>query len=191
VATIKKRPSMDRKLILYIAMSLDGYIAKKDDNIDFLSIVERPNEDYGYSDFLQNIDTVIWGRKTFDKVLSFGNGVPHKNKKVYVISKSKQGEIEHAEYANNIVELVNYLKLQKGKDIYCDGGADIVYELLNYRLFDSIIISVIPHLLGDGIKLFKDKNIEQEIKFKRSISYPSGLVQLWYDLKDENKVNES
>lgn len=122
---------MNRKLILYIAMSLDGYIAKKDGNIDFLSIVETPNEDFGYSDFLQNIDTVIWGRKTFDKVLSFGNGVPHKDKKVYVISKSKQGTIEHAEYASNAVELIKTLKHQTGKDIYCDGGAEIVYELLS------------------------------------------------------------
>lgn len=173
---------MNRKLILYIAMSLDGYIAKKDNSIDFLSIVETSNEDFGYSDFLQNIDTVIWGRKTFDKVLSFGNGVPHKDKKVYVISKSKQGTIEHVEYTSNVVELVKTLKHQKGKDIYCDGGAEVVYELLSHRLFDRVIVNLIPHLLGDGIKLFKENNLEQRLRFKRSISYPSGLVQLWYDV---------
>ena len=175
---------MNRKLILYIAISLDGYIAKKDDNIDFLSIVETANEDFGYSEFLQNIDTVIWGRKTFDKVLSFGSGVPHKDKKVFVISSTRTGKEEHAEYFNNVVDLVKSLKHQKGKDIYCDGGAEIVYELLNHRLFDRIIVSVIPHLLGDGIRLFKDKNVEQQLTFKRSISYPSGLVQLWYETKN-------
>lgn len=171
---------MNRKLILYIAMSLDGYIAKKDDNIDFLSIVETPEEDYGYADFLQNIDTVIWGRKTFDKVLSFGNGVPHKSKKIFVISKTRKGKEEHAEYADDVVSLVKSLKQQEGKDIYCDGGAEIVFELLNNNLFDQLIVNIIPHLLGEGIRLFKDENIEQKIKFKRSISYPSGLVQLWY-----------
>ena len=67
---------MNRKVILYIAMSLDGYIAKHDDNIDFLSIVETPGEDFGYHDFLQNIDTVIWGRRTYDKVKSFGIEFP-------------------------------------------------------------------------------------------------------------------
>ena len=174
---------MNRKLILYIAMSLDGYIAKRDDNIDFLSIVETPNEDFGYLDFLQNIDTVIWGRKTFDKVLSFGNGVPHKEKKVYVISATKTGKVEHAEYSNNVVDLVKCLKQEKGNDIYCDGSSEIVFELLNHRLFDRVIVSVIPHLLVDGIRLFKDSNIEQYLQFKRSISYPSGLVQLWYDIK--------
>jgi dihydrofolate reductase len=177
---------MDRKLILYIAMSLDGFIAKKDDNIDFLSIVETPNEDFGYSDFLNNIDTVIWGRKTFDKVLSFGNSVPHKDKKVYVISKTKKGHEEHAEYANNVVDLVKSLKEAEGKDIYCDGGAEIVFQLLNNRLLDRIIVSIIPHLLGDGIRLFKDLNIEQHLQLKRSINYPSGLVQLWYDVETTN-----
>lgn len=88
-------------------MSLDGYIAKKDDDIDFLSIVEAQSEDFGYSDFLQNIDTVIWGRKTFDKVLSFGNGVPHNNKKVFVISKNRKGKEGHAEYSDNVVDLLN------------------------------------------------------------------------------------
>lgn len=79
--------------------------------------------------FLQNIDTVIWGRKTFDKVLSFGNGVPHKDKKVFVISKNRKGKEGHAEYSDNVVDLVKSLKQQTGKDIYCDGGAEIVYEL--------------------------------------------------------------
>jgi dihydrofolate reductase len=180
---------MNRKLILYIAMSLDGYIAKKDDNIDFLSIVEKPDEDFGYADFLQNIDTVIWGRRTFDKVLSFGNGVPHKDKNVYVISSSKKGKEEHAEYCSNVVELVNSLKQKVGKDIYCDGGAEIVFELLKHRLFDRLIVSIIPHLLGDGIRLFKDNNIEQYVQLKKSISFPSGLVQLWYDIENNNKEN--
>ncbi|HMY85193.1 MAG: dihydrofolate reductase [Saprospiraceae bacterium] len=173
---------MKRKVILYIAMSLDGYIAKQDDNIDFLSIVESPGEDYGYAEFLNNIDTIIWGRRTFDKVLSFGNGVPHKDKKVYVISKTKTGKEEHAEYSNNVVDLINRLKTIDGKDIYCDGGAEIVFLLLKNKLIDRIIVSVIPHLLGDGIRLFKEGNMEQALKFKRSISYPSGLVQLWYDV---------
>lgn len=170
-------------------MSLDGYIAKKDDSIDFLSIVNTPNEDFGYADFLQNIDTVIWGRKTFDKVLSFGNGVPHKDKQVFVISKTKTGKVDHAVYHNDPVALVKTLKQQEGKHIYCDGGGEIVFELLNQRLFDRIIVSIIPHLLGDGIKLFKEKNIEQNLQFKRSISYPSGLLQLWYDVKTNNTEN--
>jgi dihydrofolate reductase len=173
---------MSRKLVLYIAMSLDGFIAKKDDSLDFLSIVETPNEDYGYAEFTNTIDTVIWGRKTFDKVRSFGPDIPHADKKVYVISKSKVGIDGHVEYSNYVVDLVKKLKSEKGKDIYCDGGAEIVTLLIRSGLFDRIIISVIPHILGDGIRLFKENNLEQRLSLKKSVSYPSGLVQLCYDV---------
>ncbi len=166
-------------------MSLDGYIAKKDGNIDFLHSVQTPDEDFGYADFLQHIDTVIWGRKTFDKVLTFGIGIPHKDKKVYVISRSRTGSEGHAIYRSDVVALVKELRGQPGQEIYCDGGAEIVFELLKHRLIDRIIISIIPHLLGDGVRLFRDESPEQKIKFKRSITFPSGLVQLWYDVVHE------
>lgn len=179
---------MNRKVNLYIAMSLDGYIAGKDDNIDFLSIVETPGEDFGYAAFLQEIDTVIWGRKTFDKVLSFGGGLPHADKKVFVISRSRTGKHEHAEYAADVVELVKRLKTEPGKDIYCDGGAEIVFELLRHQLIDRLIVSVIPHLLGDGVRLFKANNVEQKLRFKKSLTFPSGLVQLWYDVKSDTNT---
>lgn len=163
-------------------MSLDGYIATKDDTIDFLSKVESPGEDYGYADYLQNIDTVIWGRKTFDKVLTFGDGVPHKTKNVFVISKTRTGSEGHAVYHDNVVELVTKLKQQEGRHIYCDGGAKIIVQLMRHRLIDRVIVSVIPHLLGDGVRLFKEAQPEQNLKLKQSISFPTGLVQLWYDV---------
>ena len=70
----------NRKIILYIAVSIDGYIAGPEDNLDFLSIVESPPEDYGYSNFVSTIDTVVMGRKTYDKVLGFGIEFPHKGR---------------------------------------------------------------------------------------------------------------
>lgn len=172
-----------RKLKLYIAMSLDGYIAKKDDNLDFLSLVERPDEDYGYADFMENIDIVIIGRRTFDKVLSFGQGAPYKDKDVFVISRTKQGKEEHVTYVNNVVELVESLKQKPGKDIYCDGGSEVIKELLDHQLFDDIIISIIPHLLGDGIRLFNEGFIEQDLLFQNTVTYSSGLVQIRYSAK--------
>jgi dihydrofolate reductase len=173
---------MKRNISLYIAMSLDGYIAKTDNSLDFLSVVERPNEDYGYQDFLQNMDTIIWGRKTFDKVLSFGGGIPHSDKSVYVLSKNKTGQEGHAQYVDDVKILIHRLQEQEGKNIYCDGGAELVFELLKHKLIDTLIVSMIPHLLGAGIRLFKDDCPEQNLLFKKSISYPSGLVQLWYDV---------
>ncbi|MDF2193573.1 dihydrofolate reductase family protein [Paraflavitalea sp. CAU 1676] len=175
---------MKRQVVLFIAMSIDGYIAKDEDNIDFLSIVDRPGEDYGYLDFQQSVDTVIWGRKTYDKLLSFGVEFPHKDKKVYVLSRSKTGADENVQYFNApIKDLIALIREQPGKHIYCDGGGEVVFELLKEKLIDKMVISVIPHLVGNGVRLFKDGRPDQELTLLRSISYPSGLVQLWYDVK--------
>jgi len=163
-------------------MSLDGYIAKDEDNIDFLSIVDRPGEDYGYAAFETEIDTIIWGRKTYDKLLSFGIPFPHKDKRCIVLSQTRTGKDENVEYYNDPVKkLITELQQQPGKGIYCDGGGDIVYALLKEQLIDKIIISIIPHLVGSGVRLFKDGAPEQSIKLVRSITFPSGLVQLWYE----------
>jgi dihydrofolate reductase len=180
--------NIHRKVNLYIAMSLDGYIATEDDNIDFLSQVEVPNEDYGYAEFTSGIDTVIWGRKTYDKVLSFGGDFHHKDKKVWVLSNSRTGKDENVEYFSDLPGLIKKLQAEPGKGIYCDGGAELVFELLNHSLIDRLIVSVIPHLLGGGIRLFKDGRPEQSLVFKRSLTFPSGLVQLWYDKKENKKV---
>ncbi len=179
---------MDRKVILFIAMSLDGYIAKPDGNIEFLSIVETPETDYGYADFLNNIDTLIWGRKTFDKVLSMVGDVPHKDKKVFVISKTRKGNYDHAVYHPDVVGLVKQLKKEKGKYIYCDGGSEIIAELMKHSLVDRIIVSIVPFLLGSGIPLFREGIPERKLIFRQSITYPSALVQLWYDV-EANKTD--
>lgn len=173
---------MKRKVVLFIAMSVDGYIAKEEDNIDFLSIVERPGEDYGYADLNRTVDTVIWGRKTYDKVLTLSTDFHHKDKKVYVWSKSRSGKDAHVEYFNGpIKSLIAQLQEQPGKDIYCDGGGELVYELLKESLIDRMIISVIPHLVGKGVRLFKNGRPEQALTLTRSMTFPSGLVQLWYE----------
>lgn len=173
---------MHRQVILYIAMSLDGYIAQGEDNLDFLSVVERPGEDYGYHEFLQSIDTVIWGRKTYDKILSFGIEFPHKDKKCYVLSQTRQGADENVAFYNGDLQtLIATLRNQPGKHIYCDGGAGVVAELLKHALIDRLGISIIPHLVGQGVRLFKDNLPEQALKFKKCISFPSGLVQVWYE----------
>lgn len=178
---------MNRKVILYIAMSLDGYIAKHDDNIDFLSVVETDTTDYGFADFLNNVDTLIWGRKTFDKVLTMVSEVPHKNKNVYVVSRTRTGNHEHVVYHPDVVGLVKQLKQEEGKHIYCDGGSEVIADLLKHSLVDRIIVSVIPWMLGSGIPLFREGVPEKKLIFRQSITYPTSLVQLWYDVVDPNQ----
>lgn len=172
-----------RKLILYISMSLDGYIAKKDDDLSFLSRVQQEGEDYGYKKFMETIDTVIMGRRTYDWVMQQVEEFPHADKVSYVITRRKQDAIGNLRfYTGNLKALVLKLKEENSdKHIFCDGGAEIVNILLKEHLFDELIISVVPVLLGDGIRLFKEGRPEGELKLLRAESFSSGLVQLHYD----------
>lgn len=167
-----------RKVVLYIAMTLDGCIAKDNDDIGFLSVVESNGEDYGYSDFASTVDTVIMGHRTYDKILTFGGEFPHSDKKCYVISRTKHGKDRNVEFYNgDLGQLIATIRKKDGKNIFIDGGAQIV------DLIDRFIISVIPYFLGGGIALFKPGRPEQNLKLIRSVTFPSGLVQLWYDKK--------
>lgn len=171
-----------RKVVLYIAQSLDGFIARANDDISWLSIVDRDNEDYGYNDFVKTIDTVFMGRRTYDKVLSFGIEFPHKGKMCYVLSKSLNGVDENVQFFNgNIVDLITEIKTQEGKDIFIDGGSEVVREFRENDLIDEYIISIIPILLGKGIRLFRDTDSENNLRLVKSETFNSGLVQLKYE----------
>lgn len=174
------------KLTVYIATSLDGYIAKPNNDLDFLKIVEKEGEDYGYAEFTANIDTIILGRKTYDWVLNeigsshYDNG----DKNVYVITRAERPSIGKTTfYTGNLVELVQQLKNESKKDIYCDGGAEIVNELLKSDLIDEFIISVVPILVGNGIRLFQDGRPEQQLELVNVKTFDTGLTQLHYKQK--------
>ena len=172
-----------RTLSIYIAASLDGYIAKPNDDLSFLKLVEREGEDYGYAEFTATIDTIILGRKTYDWVMKeigpshYDNG----NRDVYVITRTARPSSGRTTfYTGDLTELVKQLKSEDGKNIYCDGGAEIINELLQHDLIDELIISVIPVLLGNGTRLFKDNRPEQELELVSSKSFESGLIRLHY-----------
>ena len=172
---------MNRKVILYIAMSLDGFIAKSDGDISFLSQVEQEGEDYGYSAFTETVDTIILGRKTYDKILSMGFDAYYGDRSAFVLTRSPHpGTDKITFYSGSLPELISSLKGQTGKHIYCDGGAKTVNRLLQDKLIDELIISIIPVLLGDGIRLFGQSFPEQKLQLVSSKSFEKGLVQLHY-----------
>lgn len=172
---------LERKVILFIASSLDGYIAKPNDDLSFLSIAQKPGEDYGYNLFLQSIDTVILGRKTYDWVMSQVPVFPHVDKTTFVITRNSKTIIGNTHfYSGDLKELIVRLKSTSGKNIFLDGGAEIVNECLKLHIVDEIIISIIPILLGVGVKLFSDGRPEQRLKLVSSKPFESGLVQLHY-----------
>lgn len=178
---------MDRKVVLYISMSLDGYLATEDDDLSWLSMVEKEGLDYGYGAMLERTDTYIVGRRTYDVVLGLtGGDFPQARLfDCYVIThQERKPENGMTFYNGDIKELINRLKAQKGKDIYCDGGGQIVKMLLEKDLIDEFIISVIPVLLGEGKRLFIGGIEKQNLKLVSSESFETGLVQLHYLRKE-------
>ena len=160
-----------RKVILFIASSLDGYIARKDGGIDWLF----SDDDYGYKKFYSSVDTVIMGRKTYDVAKGFEKE-PFAGKEVIVFSRKRDG------CANDPVKASMQLKKKKGKNIWLVGGSQIISVLMNAGLVDEIINSVHPIIIGNGIPLF-DRIDETSLKLINTKRFPSGLVQLHYDVK--------
>jgi dihydrofolate reductase len=176
-----------RTLTLYIAASLDGYIAKPGEDLSFLKLVEKEGEDYGYAEFTGTIDTIILGRKTYDWVLREIGDSHYENgsRNVYVITRKQRPNVGNTIfYTGDLTELVQRLKNGSGKGIYCDGGAEIVNELLKSDLIDEFIISVVPVLLGSGTRLFKDGRPEQQLELVRAKSFDTCLTQLHYRRKN-------
>lgn len=174
-----------RKVILYIAMSLDGFIAKPKDDLSFLSIVEKEGEDYGYADFTKTVDTIILGRRTFDWVMRQVPEWPHQDKATYVVTrtpKASQGNVRF--YPGELRELIETLQEEKGRHIFIDGGAQLVNSLMQDDLIDEYIISIIPIFVGAGVRLFGDKNPELLLELVSSRKFEKGLVQLHYRRKE-------
>ena len=164
---------------VYIAASLDGYIARPDGGLDWLTAFEQSGEDYGYKAFFASVDALVIGRKTYDIVLSFGKW-PYEDKRCIVVTHApppaKHGETFHS---GPIEALLDQLSKEGVRRIYVDGGA-LIRSFLASDLIDDITLSVIPVLLGTGIPLFG--GAERRLKLVSSRSFPSGLVQLCYNV---------
>lgn len=171
-----------RKVVVYIACSLDGYIAKSNDDLSFLSIVEQEGEDYGYSDFIQTVDTVVMGRKTYDWVMRQVSEFPHADKEAYIITRTPRSAVGNISfYTDDVKELIRHLKHKDGKNIFIDGGAEVIHTLLQENLVDAFYISIIPILLGKGVRLFKEGFQEQMLQLISVKHFKKGLVQLHYE----------
>lgn len=173
------------KVSVYIATSLDGYIARKDDDIEWLtSFPSDSSEDYGYSEFMSSIDCIVMGRNTYKKVSSFSEW-PYK-KPVIVISKTlKNVPIGHLDkvtiFSNEISDLMNIFLHKKYNRIYVDGGKTI-QSFLNAGYITDMILTQIPILLGSGICLFGNLNQDIYLKHIETKSYSSGFVQTKYEI---------
>ncbi|EJF11207.1 MULTISPECIES: dihydrofolate reductase family protein [Pontibacter] len=174
-----------RKIILYIAASTDGFIARPDGNIDWLHDKKYniPDEDFGYTAFLQTIDTTLMGRKTYQQVMGFDMPFPYPDLKNYVFSRSEQQDTEHVSFVKNaVVDFIEKLKEQPGKDIWLIGGGQLNATVLNAGLLDEIILTYIPIVLGKGIPLFSADTEEHKLKLipTENKLYRNGFLQVRY-----------
>ena len=174
--------SKESKIVLYIAMSLDGYIAKEDGSIEWLENTGG-DEVSGYLDFYETIDTIIMGRKTYDQILTFGEWV-YKGKDTYVLTSdiSRVPEKPNIEFRNDEIEdLTTELKQKSKSNIWLLGGAETVNAFLEKKLIDEYRIAIVPVILGTGIPLFTS-GAEENLDFKQVTEY-DGIVELKYEKK--------
>jgi dihydrofolate reductase len=172
-----------RKLVLYIATSLDGYIATEDDSLEWLFNIEGEG-DNGYSEFYDTVDTILIGRRTYDWIIEKEEGnFPYKNKECYVFSKSESGKNENVEFINqDVVEFTKKIKRLDGGNIWLVGGGNLLHSFIKERLVNEFIITIAPTLIGHGIELFKKNDFELELKLK-NIRRFNQFVELHYELK--------
>ena len=174
-----------RKVIVYIATSADGYIARKDDDVAWLDR-PRPKGNYGMAAFYKSVDTVLMGRKTYDIALKFGQE-SYPGKKNYIFSrKRRSSQAPNVEFVNKAVgDFARRLRDEKGKNIWLVGGGSLVASFLDEGQIDEFIIHVIPIFIGAGIPLIEPRHRSVPLTLLSSHAYSDGVVRLHYSVQPQ------
>jgi dihydrofolate reductase len=171
-----------RKIIVYIATSADGYIARLDGSVDWLNR-PRPRGNYGMAAFFASMDTVLWGRKTYDQSLTMGGpnlfGLKVKN---YVFThKPPRSPAPGVEFVNeSVAPFAKRLRAQPGKNIWMMGGGGLIASFLDEGQIDEFSISVIPVFIGEGIPLIQPARRSVPLRLLSTRKFVDGVVQLNY-----------
>ena len=183
------------KVILYVASSVDGYIARPDGAVDWLEPAPEPapepgeeageeaGEDYGYREFIAGVGVVLMGRITYEQILSFGVDYPYPDAAGYVFSRTRAGEQDdNVRFVDggDIAGLVARLRAEQDKNLWLVGGGQLVREFLRLDLIDRIELFILPIILGAGIPLFPPDTPTLNLTLTNCQSYDTGLVQLTY-----------
>ncbi len=173
-----------RPVILFIATSADGFIARENGAIDWLPADD--NNDYGYRAFIRTVDTVLMGRKTYEQVVTFG-AFPYPDKRCYVFSRGRTQGSATTKRPPSVtfvrmdpVAFVRRLRRRKGGSICLAGGAGLIRPLHEAGVIDEYIISICPVVIGSGIPLFLEAKVERPLRLTRHRIYKTGVVQLTY-----------
>ena len=172
-----------RKISLFIAMSLDGYIADSTGGVDWLKGQGSDHENIdSYSEFIKNVDTILMGWNTFHQIVTelSPNEWIYSDFTTYVITHNEHDSSEKVRFTDTSpVDLVERLKKENGKDIWICGGANLIGQLVNEDLIDCYYITVIPILLGSGIRLFESIKREIKLRLLNTQTY-NGMTDLIY-----------
>ncbi|MBC5742921.1 dihydrofolate reductase [Lachnospiraceae bacterium MD308] len=173
-----------RRVVLFIAMSLDGYIADSEGGVDWLKGQDENAENVDvYSDFVKDVDTVVMGWNTYHQIvteLSLSEWI-YADLSSYVITHRDVVSAEKIVFSReDLCNLVKRLAKEKGKDIWICGGAEIIRQLMREDMIDIYYISVIPVILGKGIRLFGGLDREIHLRLRETQSY-NGITDLVYE----------
>ena len=175
--------SKKRNLVLFIASSLDGYIATKDDSLEWLFNVEGEG-DNGFTEFYETVDTILLGKRTYDWIMEHETEeYPYKNKECYVFTRSSIEDTDNVKFINeDVTKFVNKLKKQDGKNIWIVGGGELLHSFFEEKLIDEIIVTIAPTILGNGIPLFKEGDYQLDLTLKSTNNF-NQFVELHYVVK--------
>ncbi len=178
-----------RKIIVYIATSADGYIARPDGDVDWLN--RRPRAvDYGMREFYRTIDTILWGRKTYDWLLTYykargtKSGMFDTKLNNYVFSRKPPKRAEPGvEFVSEPVKpFAQRLRATPGKQIWMMGGGELIASFLDASEIDEFDIHVTPVFIGEGIPLVAPRHRDVPLRLRSARKYPDGVVRLRYEV---------
>lgn len=170
------------KIILYIAQSLDGQIARNDGRVDWLDNYGDP-QDYGMNEFMSQIGTIVWGSKTYEQSLGFGEWMFEPRITSYIMTTRTDIPLVNDNtflYNGSAEALTEKIKAECDQDIWLMGGADVITQFQNAGLIDELRLFVIPEVIGEGIPLWKSISHPSKAQLQIAQAFENGVVELRY-----------
>ena len=179
---------MARKIIYYVAVSADGFIARRDGAVDWLDR-PRPKGNYGMGTFYKTVDTCIMGRKTYDFAVAHGmeDAYPGKRNCVFSHTLKKAAGTKVEIVSGGVQSFARRLRAEKGDDIWLVGGGELASAFLDAGELDEFVLHVIPVLIGEGIPLVAPRYRNLPLKLLHTQKFPDGVILLHYAVQRQEK----